>query len=98
METLIALLMLVIGFVGLIVLVTFMRAFVLIKLWGWFMVPCFSLPTLNIPYAIGLSLVMGMFLASAKKTDKESAWSNILTGTLTPLIALFIGWIVHMFV
>ena len=34
-------------------------------IWGWFMVPIFGLPALNVPQAIAVTLVVGFFFPTA---------------------------------
>jgi hypothetical protein len=76
-----------------------LNAWVLVILWGWFMVPLFGLPALNIPYAIGIQLVLGLL----RRTNSDTApsgrkWyenAGIVIGT--PLFALLIGYIVKGF-
>ncbi len=94
MGTLLGIIIVLAGIVGVIALLTCFRAFVLMKLWAWFIVPLFGLPALNIPYAIGLALVMGMFFTTSKKEEDKNFWA---TAIANPLIILFIGWIVQMF-
>lgn len=93
-----ALLAFLVAFVGLLAVVvglTCLRAFVLLKLWTWFVMPLFGLPALTIPYAIGLSLVVSLFFHSTAKKEDKNFWVSAIT---SPLIALFIGWIVQMFI
>jgi hypothetical protein len=93
--------LLVVGAAVVIVLViamlTVLRAFVLCKLWTWFIVPFFHLPELTIPFAIGIALVAGMFYSHLPPDDdkKVQFWTVAFTG---PLIILFVGWIVQMFI
>ena len=49
------------------------KAFVLVKMWAWFIAPYFGLPILSIPLAIGISLIIGMFypIRSAKPPEIE---------------------------
>ena len=93
MEALIAIPIAVFGIIGVVAGLSILRAWVLIKLWGWFIVPVFHLPDLNIPLAIGLCLVVGMFTATMK-----SEKVNWLGAILAPFITLFMGWIVKSFI
>lgn len=42
------------------VLTSFVRGWAVARLWGWFVVPIFGLPTLSNAAAFGLALVMGL--------------------------------------
>ena len=85
-------------FVFTITLSSILRGFVLSKLWGWFIVPLFGLPSLSISFAIGLCLVVGMFQSHPSYKDHEIETSTaLLQGFVSPFIVLFIGWIVTMF-
>ena len=79
----------------LVAMVALVRAFVLIRLWAWFIVPTFQLPLLNYPYAIGLSLVIGLFTIGAKTEEGKKLWFYAILG---PFLTLFMGWIVKMFI
>lgn len=76
-------------------------------LWAWYIAP-FGLPPLTIPRAIGIALVVG-FLTNGLRTKqckdnrsrdekREDALGLCIAGILSPLITLFIGWIVYQFV
>ena len=79
----------------LVAMVALVRAFVLIRLWAWFIVPTFQLPILNYPYAIGLSLVIGLFTIGIKTEEGKKIWVYAILG---PFLTLFMGWIVKMFI
>lgn len=82
---------LALGFViGFIVAAIAWNGFVLKVLWGWFMVPTFGLPTLNIPQALGIAIVAQTFMPTQ---TADRSWVPFLTGALT----LVIGWLVHLF-
>lgn len=91
----------VVGVAAVIILVigllTVLRAFVLCKLWTWFIVPFFHLPELTIPFAIGITLVAAMFHSHVPpdNENKVQFWTVAFAG---PLITLFFGWIVQMFI
>lgn len=76
-------------------------AYVLTVIWGWFVVPLFGLPALDIWAAIGLSLVINyMWKTTPENNDENDDESmdrliKVLGYCLVrPLIALGIGWIV----
>lgn len=100
MEQLFALIIGAIFVVGLLTVVAvplaILRGFVLTKLWAWFVVPFFGLPALSIPLAIGISLLIGFLAQSPTAKDVESGdWKKSFSiSILSPLITLFIGWIV----
>lgn len=83
-----------------------LNGWVLTILWGWFIVPLFSLPPLSLPIAIGIALIIKMLTASninprSDKTNEEKfkAFGQLLLSLfLTPMIALLWGWIFHFFV
>lgn len=77
----------------------FLYGFVLVKLWSWFVAPTFHVPNLNIPVALGISLVVGMlthqFVKTKEKVEYETA--DFLGAVLRPLLYLGIGAIYHAF-
>lgn len=75
------------------------RGFTLSILWGWFIVPLFGLPALSIPFAIGLSLVVGFLSQQAHQAHSDKDWGQVcLIAALYPALALLIGWIVTKFI
>lgn len=69
-------------------------------LWNWFAVPLLGAPSMSIPGAIGLALVVSAFVprSSSNDNDKNKSWEHItarvIAAVMTPLFALLIGWIV----
>jgi len=68
-------------------------------LWRWFLVP-FGLPEISLVQAAGLSL-LGGFIAHQSNPDcgeTKREWFKRLLGVTfaNPLLALFIGWIIHL--
>jgi hypothetical protein len=94
-----------VGCIGLIVLTILgimARAFALAKLWAWFIVPIFSLPSLTMAQAYGVALVVNLFTehhSDAKEEDDEAKkWTNAIVKMFVgPLIALIFGWLVKTF-
>jgi hypothetical protein len=85
-----------------------MSGWVLTILWSWFIVPVFNLPSLTIPYAIGISTVISMLTnktvssnAVNNKNEKKET-STVIAEALAlsfgvPLFLLFFGWIITLF-
>ncbi len=72
-------------------------------LWGWFIVPTFGAPTLNIAPAVGIALVVNFLTHPSPDKSKEeqdfNKWARKVAarGTLRPIVALCLGWVVHLF-
>ena len=84
-----------------------LRGFVLRKLWMWFITPVCGCPTPNLPTAIGLVIIVGLFgslleqfvSGSGGKTMPEQAYrGGILLNHLfmRPLILWAFGFVVHL--
>lgn len=72
------------------------RGWVLSILWAWFAVP-FGLPPLTIPWAIGISCIMGMFSGGAHSSKSEDDnGTKALLPFILALMALGIGWVAHV--
>ena len=81
-------------------LVYILKGWVLSILWGWFVVPTFHLPPLNVVTAIGVSMVFSYAingLQTAKINEEENTWKKIATMLLAPFVVLGTGWIIHQF-
>jgi len=76
--------------------------FVILKLWGWFVVPIFETHPLRLAEAIGLMfLVNYLKLKRDKETDKDKFWKEFATNIFFLIImagfALLSGWVVTLF-
>lgn len=75
------------------------KAFVLLKLWVWFLVPL-GAPRGGFVAAMGVVLIVGL-LTPTKIDDEEydtnRAVKAIGFGIIAPLIALGFGWGLHLF-
>jgi hypothetical protein len=81
-----------------------LKAFVLCKVWGWFIVPSFGVDMLSIRDAVGLSVAY-MALVGAANVKKgpegeeekfEKRIFAISSGIITPLLILLFGFIAHL--
>src|SRR5688572_29285692 len=72
-------------------------------MWGWFIVPTFSLPQITIVQAIGIGMVVGFLThqdidCEPKKEDTNEKLSKAVAHViLRPLMALLFGGILHTF-
>jgi len=90
---------------GLVALVTLLavtvavNGYVLMTLWGWFVVPIFRLPTLRLVDAVGLTSVIGFLMynrSNYKKLSGKDSAIEILNLLITrPVLSLFFGWLIH---
>ena len=76
--------------------------YVLSVLWGWFMVPIFGMPALSIPAAIGVWMVIGFIThqtidADDSRTSEKKLYESIGQAISRPLLALLVGYIVHLY-
>lgn len=80
--------------------------FAISLLWGWLIVPTFSVAAISVVQGIGLSLFIGYFLRHVatkefEKNDDESVAEKVVNGlgksffTITMFIGF--GWIVSLF-
>ena len=74
-------------------------------MWGWFVVPLFSVPALGIAQAVGLMCVVGMvFPKSTANSDGKKKDSitviveSFVLAFVAPFISVGIGWIVYQFI
>ena len=69
------------------------EAWVLVRLWGWYMVPIFHLPLLVISQAIGV-ICVAHALRSVYVPSKDGARYGAITyAFVTPTMLLTIGWL-----
>lgn len=64
-------------------------------LWGWFMVPIFHLPELNVAQSIGILLIGSLMAYQFMERKEEEIPAMIAYQFVMPFISLFIGYICH---
>ncbi len=64
-------------------------------LWGWFISPTFSTHSLSLTQAIGLNIFISLF--TARSNSGTDRLERRVIYYLTLLVALGLGWIVHLF-
>jgi len=83
----------VVGAITVMVLWVCAEAWVLTKLWDWFVVETFHIEQLSLRVAIGLSLIPRLFSVSPYDPD-ETKLQRTLGKVLALPLALLIGWLV----
>jgi hypothetical protein len=90
--------------VGLVALyASWVAAFVGVKLWTWFIIPIFGLPSLSLSQAFGVSLLFRFwtyqhFTSKCKDERSEREKYGEYFGVLiSPWIVLLLGWVCHSF-
>ena len=76
-------------FLGYIIIVGYFRAFVLTKLWGYFLVPL-GLVEIGIWHAWGISLLVTLFTYSSPSNSEEK--KNFVSALLNPVLLSLIAW------
>lgn len=84
------------------VITTLIGGFVFQTLWGWFIVPTFSIQPMTIIQAIGTSFFIGYLnINLGKKNDEkftmEFVFKTLVSSILMSLFVLGIGWIITLF-
>ena len=90
----------ILGLVLTVVAIIF-NGFVISTLWEWFIVHTFDLPSISIPIAIGVGIILTL-MTGAKKSQKEvktfkDYFYRIIESMTVNAFALFVGWIVFLF-
>jgi hypothetical protein len=67
---------------------------VLTKLWYWFIIPIFHLPTLAVWPAVGIVYIVG-FLAHDNPKEERKMPELIGIGIIGPFLTLGFGWLIH---
>jgi hypothetical protein len=78
------------------------NGFVIMKLWGWFIVTTFDLPPLRVVEAIGIAFLINYVRAKrSKDANNDNFWSGFTLNVIFVLLhsgfALLSGWIVKSF-
>lgn len=89
-------------YVALLIFGAVLDGWILSTLWNWFVVSFFHLAQLPVYYAMGFVLIVLLFRKELIYEMKPSKFSGLywlkllLSITLNPILALCIGWGVHL--
>ena len=89
--------MVALGLIALMIVAYLLNGVALKLLWGWFMVPTLGLPVISLVQAIGIGIVIGFLTQQHIPRDKEQKKELLVFEVLTPVLAIAVGWIVHLF-
>ncbi len=75
-----------------------LRAWAVVTLWAWFVVPAFDVRPIGYASTIGILILLGLLHSQAQYKDHEIDLTTSLIGSATgPLMAVGIGWLVKHF-
>jgi len=92
-----------VGLVALLVIMPIVNGFVLVKLWGWFIVDTFGVVGLTIPHAIGVALIVNLLTMDLRNSnsgdeEKSKAIGQLVGRLLAPFLTLLLGYVVYLFI
>ena len=71
----------------------------LVRLWNWFILPFFDVPTLSIAHAVGISLIVSFLTYSPTEAKDgrttEEKIGSIIAALLRPGLVVLIGYVVQ---
>ncbi|MEO8683008.1 MAG: hypothetical protein ABI665_28440 [Vicinamibacterales bacterium] len=79
-----------------------LRAWVLTRLWAWFVLPVFpAAPRLTWVGAFGLLWTFGLFFVHIEqraipKSERRDFWDQVFEGVFVSLLSLGLGWLFHI--
>lgn len=76
-----------------------LKAWVVLTMWGWFIVPTFGLPALNVPIVYGILIAVAYIKGYPDTEYDEDYLSKVITNFfILPFIVLGFGWVALQFV
>jgi hypothetical protein len=84
-------------FLSVIVATAIANGIALTVLWGWFVAEPFGIRYIDVPTAIGISLIV-RYLAGGRKTDDDMSFGKAIAYAISmPFVILLFGWVIHLF-
>lgn len=83
-----------------IIIQTVLTGIALKIIWNWFIVDYFQIKELTIPVALGISVLFSLFkdIKVKRNPEKDSPASVVVIALIVPIIALGLGYVIHLFV
>jgi hypothetical protein len=95
----------ILGMVAMVVFSAIWHGYVFSVLWGWFAVPAFGLPALSLAMSIGIALLVNYATyhrvtvpENPDKSQQDKIVDSIAHIITYPLIVLFMGWVVKLYI
>lgn len=89
--------MVALGLIALTIVVYLLNGVALKLLWGWFMVPTFGLPVISLVQALGIMIIISFLAHQHIPMYKDFENEQFFFLILIPVLAMAVGWIVHLF-
>lgn len=90
-----------IGLLAIVIVGSVFSGWVLSVMWEWFIVPTFDAPSLSIPVAIGLAMIVTFMTYQPQPTNDKELDEQVISALVTsigkPLIYLGMGYVVTLF-
>ena len=74
------------------------QAWILCKLWIWYIVPFFDWKPLSLPVAYGISLICTYLQNIVYVKDERKSREKIVTAVTRPVLVLLFGWLGTLFI
>jgi len=69
------------------------KAYVMTRLWDWYVMGAFDVAPLHVVHAFGFVLLAALLTGSCHGKDERKVWVQITMPYFGPAISLLIGWV-----
>jgi hypothetical protein len=75
-----------------------LRAWVLVKLWGWYITPAFDIQPMRVVLVFGILLIAAELLPHRRRADFNKFLDVVMSAAVSPMLTLGIGWLGTFFI
>ena len=75
-----------------------LKAWVVSKLWAWYVVPTFEAPTLSVAVAFGLVVLVAFVAKASPPKTERGFWADTALAVAGHLLVLLLGWLGTWFI